>query len=110
MTKWKVNLDSFEMGDGLVLTLTGGNKPHIGAVALAVPYKETSSASLLTVYGHKDGEIAKPIAEKVSKKLNKTVVVIVGIHLDNANQDDIQNFIDDSYGLIDKFLNKYAQI
>ncbi|MFW9946583.1 MAG: hypothetical protein ACFFBZ_12970 [Promethearchaeota archaeon] len=108
MNKWKVDLNSFEMGDGLVLMLTGGNKPHIGAVALAIPYKQTSSASLLSVYGHKDGEIAKPIAEKVSKVIRKTIVVIVGIHLDNATKEDIQQFINNSNNEVDKFLNDYV--
>lgn len=110
MNTWKVNLDSFEIGEGLLLILTGGNKPHIGAVALAIPYKQTTSASLLSVYGHKDGEIAKPIAEKVSKKLNKTVVVIVGIHLDNATKNDIKKFVDNSYSEVDKFLEEYFKI
>lgn len=109
MNKWKVDLNFFEMGDDLVLMLTGGSKPHIGAVALAIPYKETSSASLLSVYGHKDGEIAKPLAEKVSKEIKKTVIVIVGIHLDNATKEDIQKFIDNSNNEVEKFLNDYIE-
>ena len=109
MNKWKVDLNSFEMGDDLVIMLTGGNKPHIGAVALAIPYKQTSSASLLSVYGHKDGEIAKPLAEKVSKVSKKTVVVIVGIHLDNATKEDIQKVIYNSNNEVDKFLKDYIE-
>ncbi|MFX0033114.1 MAG: hypothetical protein ACFE8E_11335 [Candidatus Hodarchaeota archaeon] len=108
MNKWKVDLDSLKMGDGLILTLKGGDAPHIGAVALAIPYKQTSSASLLSVYGHKDGEIAKPIAERIAKKLKKTVVVIVGIHLDNATEEDIKKFIDNSNTEVDKFLKKFS--
>ena len=109
MNKWKVDLNSFEMGDDLVLMLTGGNKPHIGAVALAIPYKQTSSASLLSVYGHKDGEIAKPLAEKVSKEIKKTVIVIVGIHLDNATKEDIEKLINNSNSEVEKFLNNYIE-
>jgi hypothetical protein len=109
MNRWKVDLKSIKMGDDLVLILTGGNKPHIGAAALAIPYKQTSSASLLTVYGHKDGEIAKPLAEKVSKKIKKTVVVIVGIHFDNATLNDINMFIDNSNKEVDRFLESYKE-
>jgi hypothetical protein len=109
MNRCKVELKSFKMGDDLVLMLTGGNKPHIGAAALAIPYKQTSSASLLTVYGHKDGEIAKPLAEKVSKKIKKTVVVIVGIHLDNATLNDINMFIKNSNKEVDTFLESYNE-
>ena len=108
MNKWKVDLDSFDMGEGLILTLKGGDTPHIGAVALAIPYKQTSSASLLSVYGHKDGEIAKPIAERVARNLKKTVVVVVGIHLDNATKEDIKKFIDNSNTEVDKFLKEFA--
>lgn len=109
MNKWKVNLESFNMGEDLVLMLTGGNKPHIGAVALAIPYKQTSSSSLLTVYGHKDGEIAKPLAEQVSKKIKKTVIVIVGIHLDNATKLDINKLVNNANSEVDKFLKSYIE-
>jgi hypothetical protein len=106
MDKWKVDLDVHEIGNDLLILLKGGEKPHIGAVAMAFPYKNTASASLLSVYGHKDGEIAKPLAEKVAKKLNKTVVLIAGLHIENATEEDIKRLIDNSNIIIEEFLEE----
>jgi hypothetical protein len=107
MNKWKVNLDSYELGDDLVLILKGGEKHHIGAVAMAIPYKDTASTSIISSYGHKDGELAKPLAEKVAKNLKKTVVLVAGLHIDKATKKDIQKLIDNSNKLIDDFLEEF---
>lgn len=102
--KWKVELKSFKMGDDIVLMLQGGDTPHIGAVALAIPYKNTASASLITASHHKDGDLAKPLSEKVAKNLNTKVVLIVGLHIDSATKDDIERLISNSETVINKFI------
>jgi hypothetical protein len=107
MNKWDVILDSFEMGDDLVLLLKGGEKYHIGAVAMAIPYKNTASTSVISSYGHKDGELAKPLAEKVAKNLKKTVVLVAGLHIDDATKEDINRLIDNSNKVIDDFLVRF---
>lgn len=107
MNKWEVQLDSYEMGNDLVLILKGGEKYHVGAVAMAIPYKQTASTSLISAYGHKDGDVAKPLAEKVAKSLKKTIVFIVGLHIENASKDDIQKLIDNSNKIIDEFLEEH---
>jgi hypothetical protein len=107
MNKWKVFLDSYEMGEDLVLMLRGGEKYHVGAVAMAIPYKETASTSIISAYGHKDGELAKPLAEKVAKNLKKTVVLVVGLHIDEASKVDIQKLINNSNKVIDDFLEDF---
>jgi hypothetical protein len=95
------------VGNDLVLILKGGEKHHVGAVAMAIPYKQTASASLISVYGHKDGEVAKPLAEKIAKKLKKTTVLIAGLHIENATKEDIQRLIDKSNQVVDEFLEEY---
>jgi hypothetical protein len=107
MNKWEVNLDSYEMGDDLVLMLKGGEKHHVGAVAMAIPYKDTASTSIISAYGHKDGELAKPLAEKVAKTLKKIVVIIVGLHIDEATKDDIQKLVENSNRVINEFLEEF---
>ena len=107
MNKWEVYLDSYEMGDDLVLILKGGEKYHAGAVAMAIPYKKTASTSLISAYGHKDGDVAKPLAEKVAKSLKKTVVLIAGLHIENASKEDIQKLIDNSNKIVEEFLEEY---
>jgi len=84
------------LGNDIIL-LVGGGKEHIGSVVLAVPRpslanpeKISSTISLLNVVGHKDDEIARPLAEALCIASNRSVVVIVGIHYDNLNSEDIK--------------------
>lgn len=81
-------------GGDVVAQVTGGQAPHVGAVALAVPCTETAegvacSASVLCAPGHRDDIPARSIALRLCKALQCNVSLTVGIHLDNASADDI---------------------
>ena len=108
MNKYQVKLESHMIGDDLLVVLTGGEKPHCGAVALALPYEKTASCSLLSVPQHKDGDLAKPLAEQIAKRTGKNVVLVAGIHVDNATTDDIQTLVENSQREVDKFLEALA--
>jgi len=103
MNRHQVKLESQKIGEDLLVVLTGGEKPHCGAVALALPSKITS-CSVISVPEHKDGDIAKPLAEKIAKKTGKKVVLVAGIHVDNATPNDIRTLIANSEKEVDKFL------
>jgi len=84
------------LGNDIIL-LVGGGKEHIGSVVLAVPRpslinpeKISSTVSLLNVAGHKDDEIARPLAEALCVASNQPVVVIVGVHYDDLNSEGIR--------------------
>ena len=93
---FKVEVLAVLCGKDLSLTISGGEKHHIGAVALAVPrpslsdpQKISSSASVLTVVSHKEDELARQVALMLAASLNCTVTAAVGIHIDNAAEKDI---------------------
>ena len=95
--KMQVNIEAHLFSDGLSVSLFGGDKPHIGAVALSIPRKSlkdkksiSCSSSILTVTGHKDDVIAKEMSEAISKAANITVTVVAGVHIDNARKSDIE--------------------
>ena len=95
--KMQVNIEAHLFSDGLSVSLFGGDKPHIGAVALSIPRKSlkdkksiSCSTSILTVTGHKDDVIVKEMSEAISKAANITVTVVAGIHIDNAGKKDIE--------------------
>lgn len=76
---------------GVLLQLAGGERPHIGTVllcqprpSLADPAAVSVTTSVLNLPGHKDDEAARPVGEMLAKKLNRTVVVVAGIHIDHA--------------------------
>ena len=95
--KTQVQIETHQYSDGLTIILYGGDKPHIGAVALSIPRQSlrdkkviSCSTSLLTITGHKDDVIAKEMTEAVCKGIKKTVVVVAGVHIDRATSEDIK--------------------
>ena len=91
------------MGPDLCVGLSGGDAPHIGAVALAVPEGESKgTASLLSVTGHKEGELAQKIALALAVHHRCRVSVSCGIHLDNATKKEIDQVLYEADCLLDE--------
>jgi hypothetical protein len=85
-----------KLGDDLCVTVTGGDQPHIGSVALSIARPSlrkdgtnSASTSILTLVGHKDDIVAKYVAEYLSTSMNKNVVAVCGIHYNNIDSGDI---------------------
>ncbi|MDY4920535.1 MAG: hypothetical protein SO119_05620 [Phascolarctobacterium sp.] len=85
-----------KVGDDCVVAIGGGEKQHIGAVAVGVPRPSlkkdgtnSSSASVICLTGHKEDMLARTAALELSKALGHTVTVTVGIHIDNVAPDAI---------------------
>ena len=98
--KYKVDLFALKTFEGLIILATGGEKPHVGAVAIAIPRpslknpKRTSvTTSTFTLVGHKDDEIAKIVAEAIAKEFNEVTVVVAGIHIEKAQEKDINQLV-----------------
>ena len=81
-------------GDDLTVVIGGGEKQHIGAVAVGVPRPSlkdknivSSSASVLCLTGHKEDLLARKAALELARMLGHTVTV--GLHIDNASAEAI---------------------
>lgn len=75
-------------GEDLCVLLSGGDKPHIGCVTLSIARPSLADAargsattSVLNITGHKDGEAAQYLSQRLAVALQKTVVVSGGIHV-----------------------------
>lgn len=75
-------------GEDLCVLLSGGDKPHIGCVTLSIARPSLADAargsattSVLNITGHKDGEAAQYLSQRLAAALQKTVVVSGGIHV-----------------------------
>lgn len=91
-----INCLAVKMGNDWNISIFGGDISHIGAVAIGIPRpsledknKISSSVSLITVTGHKEDVIVQKCAKELSSKINSTVVVCCGIHIDNIKFDEI---------------------
>jgi hypothetical protein len=101
------------IGQDLLIAVWGGEKPHIGAVAMAQPRPSlkdpevtSSTASVFSYVGHKEDELAKAAAEILAATLKTNVVVTAGIHWDNLPEEGIQRVIRNSKTLVDLILNQ----
>ena len=97
---------------GIIVQLLGGDKPHVGATVISHPrpsmaLEDQISCNTIVIpeLGHKEDELAKPLAEKLAVALNCTVVLIAGIHVDNADQSEIKAIIQTCRQLVENFLN-----
>ena len=69
--------------DGLVVTVLGDLGPHVGGIASAPPLTACSFP------GHRDGELAAPIAEGLALLSQRPVVVVAGVHVDDVSREEI---------------------
>ena len=117
--KYQVCLHALFCGKDVSICIFGGDVPHIGAVAVAVPRKsltgdgsDSASASVICITGHKEDEMARHTALRLSSKWQCNVTVSAGVHIDDVKKDDIailsKNIEELMESLIDK-VNKEIQ-
>ena len=101
------------IGADVLVAIWGGEKPHIGAVAVAQPRPSlrdpeltSSSASVICLVGHKEDELVKATAEILAATLETQVVVTAGIHWDNLSPEAIEQIIRHSEILVDKIMKR----
>ena len=101
------------IGKDLLVAISGGEKPHIGAVSVAQPRQSlknpedtSATASVICIMGHKEDELAKKASEFLAAALNTRVVVTAGIHFDAINEEGIRRVIQNSELIVKQILAK----
>ncbi|MBQ8662447.1 MAG: hypothetical protein IJ471_01165 [Eubacterium sp.] len=98
---------------GITVFITGGDTPHVGAVALAVPSRNaatgenTCDINVITAYGHKDRFLAEKVADMICRKTGEITSVTAGVHVDDAVKEDLQMLIANTTAAAECFLNQY---
>jgi len=99
------------IGADVLVSIWGGERPHIGAVAVAQPRPSlkdpeltSASTSVICLIGHKEDDLVKATAEIMAATLETQVVVTAGIHWDNLSPEAIQQIIRHSEILLDKIM------
>lgn len=94
---YRVSVRVEPIGEDLVVMLWGGDKPHVGAVAIGIPRPSlenpeitSSSTSVYALLGHKEDALAKMMADKIASVLERNVVVTAGIHVDKISPEGIK--------------------
>lgn len=101
LTFTEICVEVRRLGDDYHILVSGGECPHIGCTVLAIPRtsldgsgKMSSTASVLNVTGHKDEEVCRYLAEKVSAGKKTTVVCTGGIHMDGITKEQIAEIVE----------------
>jgi len=104
-------------GNDINISICGGETYHIGAVGVAVPRNEikndkkrSATASVICVQGHKEDELAHYASKYLATALDCVVTVCVGVHIDDANMEDIELLSDNFNQLIKKIKKSLMQI
>ena len=89
-----IELSARAMGEDLCVTICGGDRPHIGSVAIAEPRPSMARAgegsatvSAYNYLGHPDDAVAVDVARRVASALRRRTVVLCGIHFDALTPD-----------------------
>lgn len=91
------------MGRDLSVTLSGGDRPHIGAVALRQP---GAPCSALALPKHRESDLARDIASQLASEFKATVCVACGVHLDEILPEEIE----DVFKVAEKLTRKLSEI
>lgn len=95
--KYQVWLEKHQVGADLVFILGGGERPHIGGAVLCEPGQR---AQVLSREDHYDVRLLSFLAEAACEKYGQTVVVVGGIHIDNASKEEITLLVRNCRSLI----------
>jgi gallate decarboxylase subunit D len=89
-----------KVGQDFVVVIWGGERPHIGAAALAQsrqslkdPEKKSATASVLCILGHKEDAVVKSVSERLAAVADRPVVVTAGMHWDNLKESDLNQIL-----------------
>ena len=91
-----LRLSALPLGEDLSVAICGGDRGHIGAVAVSQPRPSladskhvSSTTSVIALLGHKEDELARQVAGQLAQQLGVTVTVACGIHIDAIRPEQI---------------------
>jgi len=79
-------LSALYLDRGVLITITGGDKSHIGAVTVA---DETGVCSTICLPGHRENVITEQWAPVLYERLKEPVSITAGIHYDHVSKEEI---------------------
>jgi gallate decarboxylase subunit D len=114
---YKLSAEVKFIGADLLVIISGGEVPHIGSVAVALPRPSlhnrrimSATASVYNLPGHKDQVIAQRVSEVLSSKLNCAVVVTAGFHRDGISRAGIKRVLENAEKLAEKISTALTKV
>ncbi|WNF35774.1 hypothetical protein RJD24_15120 [Bacillaceae bacterium IKA-2] len=92
-----VTCELSRVGTDDLIVVSGGTRPHIGAVVIAT-YEETGVN--IVSYGfphHKEEDLFIELAKVWSNTFHQKTVMLGGIHIDNATKEQIEELVNKTW-------------
>ena len=99
--RYRVRLKSYEIGDDRLIIITGGEKEHIGSATLI---EDKDDLQTMIKKGHKDHIVSEKMANIIYDTIEKDLLVICGIHIDDASTEEIDNLVRNAKECVEQFL------
>ena len=97
----EIEISEKTIGEDLLITISGGEKPHIGCVVLAISRPSLTNdgtvsvtSSVLNITGHKDELLCRKFAEKRCVETGKNVVCTGGVHVEHITKEQIKELLE----------------
>ena len=83
-----IKLEAIFVGDDLCAVVTGGDKPHVGAISV---YSKEEGIQTISLKNHKDYIIGELFINSIKEEFSGNISVSCGIHVDNIKKDQIRD-------------------
>lgn len=89
--RMEIKLETIAMGKDLCIVITGGDRPHLGAVTAGSCYEAMQS---ITFDRHKEKVVVQLMAGILREAYTGNFVICCGIHLDSITQVEIKDSLE----------------
>lgn len=99
--RYAVVLTSQKIGSDLLVIIGGGEEEHIGSVTLK---EDKDGLQTISKKGHKDYFVSERMTNIIYDKIKKDLLVICGIHIEDATKDEIDILVNNAQKCVDIFV------
>ena len=101
--RYSVRLESYSIGKDILIIITGGEEDHIGSATLI---EERGHLQTMIKKGHQDHVVSEKMANIIYDTIGKDLVVVCGIHIDDASKEEIDILVGNAQACVDRFIEK----
>ena len=101
--RYTVRLESYNVGKDLLIVITGGEEDHIGSATLI---EEKDHLQTMIKKGHQDHVVSEKMANIIYDTIGKDLLVVCGIHIDDAGKEEIDILVNYAQECVDIFLKE----
>jgi glutamine amidotransferase-like uncharacterized protein len=100
--RYLVKLKFYQIGNDSLVIITGGEE-HIGSATLI---EVKGNLQTISKKGHKDHIVSEKMANIIYDRIGKDLLVICGIHIDDATPKEIGILVENAQKCVDIFLKE----